>query len=73
MSSQQPNSLPSVNLEYKVPKIPLVKLSSLGYILVICLLFVICKRLIHAQIDWIAEGGLVHLLGPLNNRNVQLD
>jgi heptosyltransferase I len=50
----------------KVPKILLVKLSSLGDVLHnLPIVWDLRKRLPNAQIDWIVEEGYVHLLEPL--------
>jgi heptosyltransferase-1 len=50
----------------QVPKILLVKLSSLGDVLHnLPIVWDLRKRLPHAQIDWIVEEGYVHLLEPL--------
>jgi heptosyltransferase-1 len=66
MSSQQLSPLPIVNPADQVPKILLVKLSSLGDVLHnLPIVWDLRKRLPHAQIDWIAEETYVHLLEPL--------
>jgi heptosyltransferase-1 len=66
MSSQQLSPLPIVNPADQVPKILLVKLSSLGDVLHnLPIVWDLRKRLPHAQIDWIVEEGYVHLLEPL--------
>jgi len=66
MSIQQSNSLPTLTSSDQVPKILLVKLSSLGDVLHnLPIVWDLRKRLPEAQIDWIVEEGYVHLLEPL--------
>jgi heptosyltransferase-1 len=66
MTAQQQNSPPSCVQADQVPKILLVKLSSLGDVLHnLPIVWDLRKRLPHAQIDWIVEEGYVHLLEPL--------
>ena len=66
MKSQQPNLLPTAAQTDQVPKILLVKLSSLGDVLHnLPIVWDLRKRLPNAQIDWIVEEGYVHLLEPL--------
>jgi heptosyltransferase-1 len=66
MSIQQPNPLPTLTSADQVPKILLVKLSSLGDVLHnLPIMWDLRKRLPHAKIDWIVEEGYVHLLQPL--------
>jgi heptosyltransferase-1 len=66
MTSQQQHPLPTVAQENQVPKILLVKLSSLGDVLHnLPIVWDLRKRSPEAQIDWIVEEGYVHLLEPL--------
>jgi heptosyltransferase-1 len=66
MSIQQLNSLPTASPADQVPKILLVKLSSLGDVLHnLPIVWDLRKRLPNAQIDWIVEEAYVHLLEPL--------
>jgi heptosyltransferase-1 len=66
MTTQQQNSPSSVAQADSVPKILLVKLSSLGDVLHnLPIVWDLRKRLPNAQIDWIVEEGYVHLLEPL--------
>jgi heptosyltransferase-1 len=66
MTSQQENPLPTVDQANQVPKILVVKLSSLGDVLHnLPIVWDLRKRITHAQIDWIVEEGYVHLLEPL--------
>jgi heptosyltransferase-1 len=66
MLNQQPSPFPIVNPADQVPKILLVKLSSLGDVLHnLPIVWDLRKRLPEAQIDWIVEEGYVHLLEPL--------
>ncbi|NBV71561.1 MAG: lipopolysaccharide heptosyltransferase I [Burkholderiaceae bacterium] len=66
MSSQQPNTLPTVNPADQAPKILLIKLSSLGDVLHnLPIVWDLRKRLPSAQIDWIVEEEYVNLLEPL--------
>jgi len=66
MSIQQLNPLPTASPEGQVPKILLVKLSSLGDVLHnLPIVWDLRKRLPNAQIDWIVEEAYVHLLKPL--------
>ena len=66
MFNQQLNSLPTASPADQVPKILLVKLSSLGDVLHnLPIVWDLRKRLPDAQIDWIVEEAYVHLLEPL--------
>jgi heptosyltransferase-1 len=66
MTTQQQNSSSSAAQADPVPKILLVKLSSLGDVLHnLPIVWDLRKRLPNAQIDWIVEEGYVHLLEPL--------
>ena len=66
MSIQQLNPLPTASPANQVPKILLVKLSSLGDVLHnLPIVWDLRKRLPNAQIDWIVEEAYVHLLEPL--------
>jgi heptosyltransferase-1 len=66
MTSQQQHLVPTVAGANQVPKILLVKLSSLGDVLHnLPIVWDLRKRLPSAQIDWIVEEGYVHLLEPL--------
>jgi heptosyltransferase-1 len=66
MTSQQRHPAPTVAGANQVPKILLVKLSSLGDVLHnLPIVWDLRKRLPEAQIDWIVEEGYVHLLEPL--------
>jgi heptosyltransferase-1 len=66
MSIQQLNPLPTASPANQVPKILLVKLSSLGDVLHnLPIVWDLRKRLPDAQIDWIVEEAYVHLLEPL--------
>ena len=66
MSIQQLSPLPTVSTEDQVPKILLVKLSSLGDVLHnLPIVWDLRKRLPNAQSDWIVEEAYVHLLEPL--------
>jgi heptosyltransferase-1 len=66
MTSQQQNPSPTLAQANHVPKILLVKLSSLGDVLHnLPIVWDLRKGLPDAQIDWIVEEGYVHLLEPL--------
>jgi heptosyltransferase-1 len=66
MTSQQQNPSPTAAQANHVPKILLVKLSSLGDVLHnLPIVWDLRKRLPDVQIDWIVEEGYVHLLEPL--------
>ena len=66
MTTQQQNSPSPVAQADPVPRILLVKLSSLGDVLHnLPIVWDLRKRLPNAQIDWIVEEGYVHLLEPL--------
>ncbi|OYZ36435.1 MAG: lipopolysaccharide heptosyltransferase I, partial [Polynucleobacter sp. 16-46-70] len=59
-----------VSTNSKNPKILLVKLSSLGDVLHnLPIVWDLRARLPDAQIDWVIEGGYVHLLTPLLSRD----
>jgi heptosyltransferase-1 len=66
MTSQQQKPMSIAAQANQVPKILLVKLSSLGDVLHnLPIVWDLRKRLPNAQIDWILEEGYVHLLEPL--------
>ncbi len=66
MTSQQQNPSPTLAQANHVPKILLVKLSSLGDVLHnLPIVWDLRQRLPNAQIDWIVEEEYLHLLEPL--------
>jgi heptosyltransferase-1 len=66
MTTQHQIHAPELTQTTKIPKVLLVKLSSLGDVLHnLPIVWDLRKRLPHAQIDWIVEDAYVHLLEPL--------